>query len=579
MEFYQEKHEKNLSGIVALAAIMGILFFTGCDPNAGENDSGSNSGTNYTVSFLANGGSGTMEAQTFTSGVAQGLNRNDFIYAGKFINGWNTVADGSGTSYKECESVKMTGNTTLYAQWTTSNITYSADSTKGICLSGIVKNDSYHIHAYVNNVEMVCFESNASNDYLTQKNSTWTRYFPFVSAGNTYYVHVECVNSDYTTHFTDCYFNVKAIGGLGEYEVTNADEINYSLETGNILTRSVEPTFTENSNVKILKKGTFFDVYSGDNYSGWTIDATRWDYYNFPLKDVKAISGWKTYDAVCEDLEKTGKYYSHSKTIIEVDGYDDDNANTEKIQFRMNDYMTTFGDWNSDNNSAVSNTTDGVKFSIPVSSAGKYSTFIFDNDNGIQLYAEKEMSASGNFEVVYPFVKKNTSYNFHIYFMEYVTTEYSGSSEPVFNETLAWTTDGTMEDKDVGKLTMSCTSLDSGGINVKCTQSKDICKFLKDSGYTVSTWQMNISKHETNDHSVLCSYSVSSADQTFLFGDSGLDITESSLGSWTIENKKYTANSIISLLAGTGWEIDCQINWGNQKNTLVGYAKSVYLTK
>ena len=76
-----------------------------------------------TVNFNANGGNGTMAAQTFEHGVAQGLTANAFTKTGYTFAGWNTKADNSGTSYANMASVSFTpvndgDSITLYAQWT-----------------------------------------------------------------------------------------------------------------------------------------------------------------------------------------------------------------------------------------------------------------------------------------------------------------------------------------------------------------------------------------------------------------------------------------------------------------------------
>lgn len=71
----------------------------------------------YTVTFDPNGGSGMMAPQTFTEGVAQNLTLNTFTREGFTFNGWNTTADGSGTSFADGASVTASSNATLYAQW------------------------------------------------------------------------------------------------------------------------------------------------------------------------------------------------------------------------------------------------------------------------------------------------------------------------------------------------------------------------------------------------------------------------------------------------------------------------------
>ena len=82
----------------------------------------------YTVTFEANGGEGSMEAQAFTYDAAQTLTPNTFTQTGYSFTGWNTQADGKGLRYEdEAEVQNLTteegANITLYAQWTANTYT------------------------------------------------------------------------------------------------------------------------------------------------------------------------------------------------------------------------------------------------------------------------------------------------------------------------------------------------------------------------------------------------------------------------------------------------------------------------
>lgn len=79
---------------------------------------GCNRPETYTVTFNPNGGTGTMQPQTFTEGEAQALTRNAFTYDGYTFTGWNTVQGGSGISYPDGQTITATMDMTLYAQWT-----------------------------------------------------------------------------------------------------------------------------------------------------------------------------------------------------------------------------------------------------------------------------------------------------------------------------------------------------------------------------------------------------------------------------------------------------------------------------
>lgn len=74
----------------------------------------------YTVTYDANGGSGTMTDKNspYAYGAAATVLTNGFTRSRYTFTGWNTQADGKGTSCKAGDSIDVTGNIVLYAQWT-----------------------------------------------------------------------------------------------------------------------------------------------------------------------------------------------------------------------------------------------------------------------------------------------------------------------------------------------------------------------------------------------------------------------------------------------------------------------------
>ena len=100
-----------------------------------------------TVTFEANGTAeypveGTMEPQTVTAKTDTTLNANSFTREGYKFKGWNTEADGSGTPYADKATVKLTEDTTLYAQW----------------------EDNHSITKVINNKEATCTEDGYTGD-------------------------------------------------------------------------------------------------------------------------------------------------------------------------------------------------------------------------------------------------------------------------------------------------------------------------------------------------------------------------------------------------------------------------------
>ena len=72
----------------------------------------------YTVTFDANGGKGSMEDQSFNYGADVTLTENTFTCENYKFTGWNTKADGTGTTYTDGDTISnLTENITLYAQW------------------------------------------------------------------------------------------------------------------------------------------------------------------------------------------------------------------------------------------------------------------------------------------------------------------------------------------------------------------------------------------------------------------------------------------------------------------------------
>lgn len=87
----------------------------------------------YTVVFNGNGNTGGSTAKmTMTYDVSKALTANGFTKSGYHFTGWNTKADGSGTSYYNKQSVKNLSATqgaviNLYAQWDTNSYTIAFD--------------------------------------------------------------------------------------------------------------------------------------------------------------------------------------------------------------------------------------------------------------------------------------------------------------------------------------------------------------------------------------------------------------------------------------------------------------------
>ena len=99
--------------IIYLALVLFLIFVSVSCNVSGKDDE-------RFVSYVSNGGKGTMPDQLFMVGIAQKLASNAFIRDGYRFTGWNTRMDGTGTAYSNTQILTFDGvdsDITLFAQW------------------------------------------------------------------------------------------------------------------------------------------------------------------------------------------------------------------------------------------------------------------------------------------------------------------------------------------------------------------------------------------------------------------------------------------------------------------------------
>ncbi len=150
---------KKIILLVSLA-ILG-LFIVGCNHPAEPKKT--TPPATYTVTFNANGGTGEMASQTFTTGVAQNLTANSFtVPAGKDVfSHWNTKKDGNGATYVDGKIVTATQNIKLYAIW--ANYTPESEFTEeNGAITAYTGTDPFvHIPPSVNDISITSIGSGA----------------------------------------------------------------------------------------------------------------------------------------------------------------------------------------------------------------------------------------------------------------------------------------------------------------------------------------------------------------------------------------------------------------------------------
>jgi uncharacterized repeat protein (TIGR02543 family) len=238
--------------------------------------------TYYTVTYNGNGNtSGSVPVDShhynYHDWVTVLDNTGGLAKTGYTFNGWNTKANGSGTSYAPGATFRIEGNTTLYAQWTaipTYTVTYDGNG----YTSGSVPVDSNH---YTSGASVTVLGPGSMartgytfNGWNTQANGLGTPYAP----GNTFNITVN------TTLYAQW---------AAAYTVTYDGNGNTS---GTAPTDPSSP-YNYNATVTVLGPGSM--VRSGYTFSHWNtaLDGSGTSYYlpasfSMPNNNVTLYAQW-----------------------------------------------------------------------------------------------------------------------------------------------------------------------------------------------------------------------------------------------------------------------------------------------
>ena len=199
----------------------------------------------YTVKFNANNGTGSMSDQSHTYGVFKALTANAFTRNGYNFAGWNTKADGTGTSYTDKQSVSNLtstdgGSVTLYAQWKAKNITINWDANGGSVTS------TSSTYTYDGDAIQLPNPSYAGHSFLgwytaadggTQITDVGTTNKPYEEV--TYYAHWEVSIVEYKVTF--------GVGtGSTSYGTLTAATNSGNITSGSNIVEGTSVTFTAN---------------------------------------------------------------------------------------------------------------------------------------------------------------------------------------------------------------------------------------------------------------------------------------------------------------------------------------------
>lgn len=193
--------------------------------------------TTHTITFNANGGTGTMTPQVIEESVPTAITPNQFsrpYYS--FVN-WNTKSDGTGTSYVNSASITLTSDITLYAQWTKESYTCNVT----------VNNSSWGTATVNGSKTSASVEYNSKAEYVATPNTgyrfiNWTengtevstslKYTITVDADRTLRANFELKPKEVTTK--NITWDLKNCGNTGSKTETNA-ALYWNTQAGNVV--------------------------------------------------------------------------------------------------------------------------------------------------------------------------------------------------------------------------------------------------------------------------------------------------------------------------------------------------------
>ena len=249
-----------------------------------------------TITFNANGGSGSMGSQTVMGGDVVELNANTYTRAGYVFVGWNTVAGGTGKSYDDegpfYATAGTTGTVTLYAQWEKQRVTFATGTNIDLIIVAKQSGARAPVYATPGNPVTVDADSAIMVTVVPAKTSTaryqlssWTAS-PATNSGSfagnllltTTFTPGSEANPTWTANGTTTAADYPSIQSLSSCSsATNVTD------SRNHVSYTVGPVTVSNttycymlSNLRFDPRGKTLTADDSDVSSSWTVPSSSW---------------------------------------------------------------------------------------------------------------------------------------------------------------------------------------------------------------------------------------------------------------------------------------------------------------
>lgn len=140
---------------IIAADACGCVYVNGAPANSFTVPNQRDESMTYTVSYNSNGGMGGTAATKWPRGTPYSVRSNSqtiIFRPGHLFTGWNTEPNGSGTVYLPGDTIIISQNITLYAQWSpifTYSVTYDSNGgSGGTTNAGLTAGTIYTVLSY-----------------------------------------------------------------------------------------------------------------------------------------------------------------------------------------------------------------------------------------------------------------------------------------------------------------------------------------------------------------------------------------------------------------------------------------------
>lgn len=288
-----------------------------------------------TVTFIVNGGEGSMDDQSIESGIDTVLNTNTFTREGYTFTGWNTSEDGTGTAYADGATVNLNTNLVLYAQWSANSYTVTWINDDGTELE-VDQNVAYGTLPEYNSETPV----KEGNDQYSYTFAGWTPEITQVTGDVTY----KAVYNENVNQYTITWKN-------WDGSVLSQDTVNYGevpVYSGNQPTREGDSehsyTFAGwTPEITAVTGNAEYTAVFTENINSYTVIWQNWDGTELERDENVAYGSTPEYNGSTPTKEGDAQYsYTFTGWSPEADTVTGDITYTAVYSQSVNQYTVTW---------------------------------------------------------------------------------------------------------------------------------------------------------------------------------------------------------------------------------------------